>query len=440
MSVKSGDRMRGIFLSEQAMNIARSIRDEDFDLLNAGTFGTQIGTDGRWEFIGTPVETEDGFLTEVTITLPETNRATISAQTTWSFGRERTGTISLVTDLTNWRVTNTLGDWSNVSLEGGYTDSGTPLFNSIALSGTAAFVTSEAAGAGLYLFDTTNTALPSRIASSFALGGAGYEVAVSGTGLYVLTSKAAAEIEVYDISNPSTFSSANLLNTYDLPGSGRARSLSVFSDTLFVGAIESATQDEYYSFDVTDPSDISLLDSLNNDGGILDSNLHNGYAYTASTRDVAELVVIDIFDPANLDFATGEGYNLPDTPDGLSSAAFGTGVLIGRSVGSSISEFVLFDIASNPVPAPPPGPWFHTVGADERAIDHEPSGQYAFIASDFVNQELQVMDIHIFSQGGLPRVETYSTSGTAGRSVTYDMQRDRLFFTTNNQLLILAPN
>ena len=74
-SVKSGDRMRAAFLSRQAVEAVRSIRDEDYNSVQEGTFGVRIGDDGKWELMsGASITTEDGYTTSVTISVPEQDR------------------------------------------------------------------------------------------------------------------------------------------------------------------------------------------------------------------------------------------------------------------------------------------------------------------------------------------------------------------------------
>ncbi len=61
------------------------------------------------------------------------------------------------------------------------------------------------------------------------------------------------------------------------------------------------------------------------------------------------------------------------------------------------------------------------------------------MASNYDEQELQVMDIELFRDDQLPRVATVGTDTGLGRSVMYDPLRDRVFLATNTALLIYAP-
>jgi len=112
---------------------------------------------------------------------------------------------------------------------------------------------------------------------------------------------------------------------------------------------------------------------------------------------------------------------------------------LGRSNGAVIEELVLFDIADSAVPSPPPGPWYYEMGDSARDIDADPSGMYAFIASDFDNAELLVVSLSLFVGGQPPNVGFYNTETGDGRGLNYDIQRDRIFFVTNTAFLILSP-
>ncbi|MBU0766923.1 hypothetical protein KKF55_04030 [Patescibacteria group bacterium] len=440
--IKSGDRIRGSSLSQKAIEATRSISYEDFDSVQAGTFGIQIGADGKWEFAGIETVSSDGFTTWVDITLPGDDRIEVVATTSWSFGQQRFGMSSIATTLANWHQVKETGNWSMISEEGSFVDETVPLFNDIATDGNYAFVTSEdsTGGAGLYVFDMSNLSFPTRIADGFALGAAGYQLVVSGNVLYILTSMPGSELMAYDITSPDTFSAANLLGTFNLPGSARGQSLAIFGDTLFVGAVFDGVEDELYALDVYDLSDIQLLDSIGGDGNFLGLSLHDGYAYIASSEDVSELTVMDVFDPNDLQVAPGAGYNLTDVLDGTAVTTFGSFVLLGRDVGDVTQELVLFEIEESPIPTPPPGPWYHTMGAKVNALDRDPTGSYAFVASEYEGGEFQVMDMTLFQAGQLPRVAIGDTETGNGRGVYYDPQIDRVFFTTNTALIIYKPS
>jgi len=442
LTISSGDRLRAVSLTEEAIEAVRSIRDGDFDDLIEGTHGIRIGDDGIWEFNGSETVSSDGYTTGIVITAVDDNRYSASATTTWDFGVQRSGSVTISSTYSNWRQERSMGTWNVLLHTGTHLEDPAPNFNDIAIKGNYAFVTSEVdgGGAGLYVFDVSNLSLPTRIAEGFVLGAEGHQLLVSGDTLFVITSMPGAELQAYDISAPEEFSAGKLIDTYNIPESGKARSMAIYGTTLFVGSQQDGSQPELYSFNVSDPSDISLLDSLNDSGSYNGITLNGGYAYIANSEDVAELTVIDVFDPSNLQFAPGIGYNLTDVPDGRAVVSFENSVAIGRSVGDVIQELALFDIADSPVPSPPPGPWYRGVGTDVHDMDRSATGKYIFVATEHESAEVQVIDSDLWRAGQMPLIASYDTDTGIGRGLIYDPIRDRLFAVTISALLIFSPN
>ncbi len=335
-----------------------------------------------------------------------------------------------------------MGTWNALFHVGTHLEDPPVNFNDVAIKGDYAFVTSETegGGAGLYVFDISNLGLPTRIAEGFFLGAEGHQLLVSGNTLFVITSMPGAELQAFDVSAPEEFSADKLIDTYNIPEDGKARSIAVFGTTLFVGSQQDGSQPEFYSFNISDPSDISLLDSLNDDGSYNSITLYGGYAYIANSEDIAELTVIDVFDPSSMQFAPGIGYNLTDVPDGKAIVSFEDSVAIGRSVGDVIQELALFDISDSPVPSPPLGPWYRGVGTDVHDLDRSATGKYIFAATEHESAEVQVIDSDLWRAGQMPLIASYDTDTGIGRGLIYDPIRDRLFAVTTSALLIFSPN
>jgi len=439
--LKSGDHIRAVFLNQKAIAAVRAVRDSDFDSLAEGTFGARLSSSGGWELSGTGVTTEDGYTTFVTITSLSSDRYSAVATSAWDFGQGQTGSISLETQLTDWHRVQEIGNWSVLSLDGAYIDDGTPLFNSAVAVTDYAFVTSETSdgGVGLYVFEITDTSAPEHIATGFNLGAAGYDVLVVSDTLFVVTGNTGQEITIYDITDPASFSTDDFVASINIPGDAKARSIEYYDDTLYVTAAEDTGESEIYTYDVSDLGSIVQLDELNDPGSsFLDIQLHNGYAYLASSMDTMELRIVDVFDPADVQFAAGGGYNLSDTPDGTAIVTLGDYVLLGRNQGDVTEELHLFDISESPVP--PNAPWNAETGESVNALDADPTATYAFAATNHDSQELIVLNIATFAAGGNPIVETYNTTTGDGRGVTYDILHDRVFLMTNTAFIVLKPS
>lgn len=432
----SGDHMRGAFLAEKSLEALRTIRDQDFSLLTPGTYGVQIGSGNTWELTGSGAVTTDGYTSTVTITASGTDTIVAVARTAWDHGMGRSGSVVLTTEVTNWQREQPIGNWSNVSQQSAYVNIGI-LFNKVVVRGNYAYVTSGNT-TGLYVFDVSDLNNPVRTAGTFSLGAAGYDLLAVGDILYVLTSDTSSELRSYDISSPTTLSATDLIGQENIPADNRARSLGYFNGSLFVGAREDGIESELYSYSASGGS-LTLLDSFDNAGGFMDISVRQAYIYSSNTQDVAELRVVDAFDPANLTDAPGVGYNLTDIYDGSAVATFGTAALLGRLDGSSIEELILFDITDSVVPSPPPGPWYYEVGGNAEDLAVEPGGRYIFLASSHPDKELQVVDPNRLSGGQPAELTSYDSPNGAASGVFYDMIKDRVFLATNDAFEIIQP-
>ena len=437
-TVSGGDRARGAFIAEQQLEATRMLRKQSFDALTVGTHGiAQTGT--GWKFSGTSVTT-NGYTSNIVISSHATDWIDVQSNVTWNFGPNRSGALVLNTSLTNWRKVIPIGNWAAMSRIGLLAVSGTPNFQDVIVSGNYAYVTSTHAsgGKGLYIFDITNPASPVRVDTAFDLGVGAYRLAAESNRLYLTTDSATQEVQVYDITSPATLAIGNMVNSYDLPGSGKARSVAIYGSNIFVGTLDDPPNKQLYSLLMSETGPMTLQSSLALSGSVLGLSLKDGYAYAATSYNAGELQVVDIFDPANIVFAPGGGIDLTDVQDGNIIATFGTSALIGRLNGSTISELTLYSIADAAVPSPPPGPWTLEIGGDVTGLANAFGSKYSFVASNNNNTQIQVLDMNKFSNAQAPVVQTYNTHANM-TGLFYDWQHDRLYAISTDSLFVFAP-
>ncbi len=436
-SVVGGDRVRAASIAGEALDASRSIRDAGFSSLAAGTHGLSLNTSQNWVFSGVQSARSGSYMLRAIITALDDDWVRVEARTTWKHGYNRSGSVILTTELTDWRTARPAGDWSAVSLDGSVVEAGTPLFNAAAVSGNYVFVAgaTTSGGAGLYVYDISNTAAPSRVASSFSLGASGYGLAVKGRTLYVVTDDAAGELRAYNISSPASLSSADLLSSHNLSGSSLATSLSVQGSTLLVGAQQSASFNELYRFDVSSTGSILPVGSLEI-GSAVNAVAVTGTAALLATADVAgEMKMISI--ESGLSVPSGSDYNITGSEQGLSVFATGTAALLGRQKGV-IQELGLFNTAvagGNPPPAP--GPWYHEGSGSLVGVAADPAKCYGFLAAASGRKAFQVINMRDTS---LPELTTYTSNNGLPRAMIYDVVRDRAYVFTTNAFLILRPS
>src|SRR3989344_1019017 len=436
-TLKGGDRIRAAFLAEQQLEAVRGIRNQNFDFLPVGTHGLQKTSTG-WVISGTSGH-ENGYETKMEIVSLAPDWLEVTSGVSWRFGESRSGTSALRTYLTDWRKTSPLCDWAHMSLIANIIVDGSPDLQKISVGGNFAYLTGSAAsgGKGLYVYDVTNPASPLQVAVSFTLYASGFESVVEDGKLYVATDDIAKEIQVYDVSSPENLSSANLVMSFDLPGIGKARSVAVYGNNVFVGTLDEPPNDQFYALRMSETGGLSLLDSLHVTGSVLDITLSGNYAYIASSNNSAELMVISVADPVRLKFANGVGADMTDVQDAASVAISGTAAIVGRFDGTGIDELTMYSTENSPVPAFPPGPWTLEMNGDIRSLDRT-FGRYDFAAGNADGAQLRVIDRIKLEQNGAAILKTFDAEA-AVNGIFYDWQKDRLFLVTPSSFMVFAP-
>lgn len=96
----AGARNTATFLAEEGLEAARNLRDNAFANLTIGTHGLVI-SGNQWVFSGTS-DAVDIFTRQIVITSAGTNRLQVTSTVTWQQDLQRSGSVSLVTNLDNW--------------------------------------------------------------------------------------------------------------------------------------------------------------------------------------------------------------------------------------------------------------------------------------------------------------------------------------------------
>ncbi len=96
----AGQRNRATFLAEEGLEAVRNIRDNSYASLTIGTHGLII-SGNKWILSGTS-DTTDIFVRQIIIANAGTNRLQVTSTVTWQQDLQRSGAVSLVTNLDNW--------------------------------------------------------------------------------------------------------------------------------------------------------------------------------------------------------------------------------------------------------------------------------------------------------------------------------------------------
>lgn len=100
----SGNRAQAAFLAEEGFEIVRNIGEADFENLLEGTHG--LGVSGSvWGFVGVS-DTNGIFTRSVQISSVDADRKNVVVEVSWDQNLQRSGVVTIESQLTNWRATS----------------------------------------------------------------------------------------------------------------------------------------------------------------------------------------------------------------------------------------------------------------------------------------------------------------------------------------------
>jgi hypothetical protein len=106
-SSTGGDQARAISYAEEGQEAVRSMKNINFANITDGTHGLAY-SNNAWSFSGTQ-DTSGLFTRTVVVTPVDANRKTVTTTVTWQATPQRTGSIVLTQQLTNWKTILNLG-------------------------------------------------------------------------------------------------------------------------------------------------------------------------------------------------------------------------------------------------------------------------------------------------------------------------------------------
>ncbi|MEW6617314.1 MAG: hypothetical protein AB1333_02750 [Patescibacteria group bacterium] len=417
----SGSRVRATILAEEGLEVVRNIRDASYVNLVDGTYGLATSSN-QWIFSGSQ-DTIGGFTRQITIATVDAKRKLITSNVSWQQNQQRSGSVSLVSRLTNWMAI-VIGNWANPNtLVGTYDASGTNDGLKIAVQGNYAYIVRNGGTPDFIVVDISTPSLPS-LAGSLTLPGTPNNIFVLGNYAYVTNNDNAQELQIIDISNPV---SPSVVGTYNAPGNGNGVGIYVVGSTAYLGR-DTGGGDTFIVIDVSNPGTPSLIGSLSLGQTEYEIVISGNYAYLASGDNAQELEIIDISVPSapvNL-----SGLNFAGNTNATTIALASSTLLVGQ--GSSLR---IVDIST---PTSPLLVASFTGGAVINDISMGNGNAYAFLAESNGPSELEIVDISIPS---VP-IQVGVYNGATFNGVAYDEISDRAYcvgITDNAELSVIAP-
>ncbi len=438
-TVNGGDRARGAYFTERALQAVRSMRDSSFASLTTGVHGITLNGSQDWVYSGVNTIGSGGYVTSVVVganPADPLNSLIVTGSTVWQHGYNRMGSVQMTTEVTNWRQTKPVGDWTAApTLESSYDEIIPVNYSAIAVAGNYAYVAADIDPA-VKILSITGTG-PYALASAGGLNFGGVrvlDIVIRGKRMYVLSE---IELRVYNISNPTA---PTIVTSYDLSGGGgdRARRLALGRNFLYVTAVNGGPIAQVNAFDISNSGALTL-------GNTMTDNPHNFFgiaisgtgAYIASGDNNGEMKMVKAGYAGTL-ASTPVNYNIGNpggNNDALSIAVSGTAALLGRlKVGNtSQNTIAFFNLGTTPATMYVLNGSGTVTGT---AID--PNRCYGFVSALSGRRALQIINI----RQPLPQLTFYDTTGPLygrGRNIFYDLVRDRIFLLTEQRVLLLAP-
>lgn len=421
----AGNRTRATLLAEEGIEAVRNIRDPAFANLTDGTFGLTT-TGNQWGVLGTQ-DITDIFTRQMSITTVDSKRKDITSRVTWAQNGQRTGTVSLVTRLTNW-IASGIGNWGSPLKSASLNAAGNNNLNKIQVQGNYAYLTFANGNPDFLVIDVSNLASPA-VVGSLVLAGTPTNIAVSGNFAYVSSTDNGQELQIVNIATPSA---PTLAGTYN--ASGNADAFGVFASGSTVYLVRASSADrEFLIVNAATPSAPVLVGSrdLNNQGN--EVVVAGNFAYVASDDNAQELQVLNIANPT-VPIQVGS-LNLSGNTDAITLALTGTTVLMGQG-----NVLYSVDVAT---PASPTllGSVNLSGVVNDIALNFGNNGTYVFVATGSDTTEFQVVNIaNPSSPVVLGSVNVATNSDLLG--IAYDVTLDRAFGSSASdaeEFLIFAP-
>ena len=205
-------------------------------------------------------------------------------------------------------------------------------------------------------------------------------------------------IDISDPANPTEVGSATLGIAPSCPGTycpGGALAVHYNNGRVYIGT-HRIGGDEFYIYDVSSPSNPTLIRSLEIDHNINDIVVRGDYAFLATSDNSGELHIYDISDPGPITFVASFNANrtLTDFEDGLRLFLLGDTLYLAREGVNLASEreFYMIDV-SNPASPTELGSKNLNLNNNTEIAGVAVRGRLAFVAIDDPNTGLQILNI-----------------------------------------------
>jgi len=427
--------------AQEGIEAARSIKNQDWANLTTGTHGLD-NSGGSWVLSGTS-NTTGKFTREVIIENVERNIGgdivtsggtfdpdtfKITSSVNWDFTSSRNNTVDVLTYLTNFSKTISLGGWASPIMENSLDLTGNENGLKVSVLGSYAYVARDNNSPGLNVVDIT--AIPASV-GSLNLDGKANNIFTSGSHAYLATESDSREMDIIDISAPT---SPSLTGSFDASHIKNANGIYVDGSYAYLVRDRDGktNREEFFILDISTPSSPNQTGVLNLSGNAYEVYISGDYAYVASSDDAKELIVIDIANKSSPNEVAS--INLSGNSNALTVAGYGNYIFLGRSNGDVAIIDVTYPTSPNLVAT-------FDAGEAVNDITTDSSNNLLFLGTDNTTNEFQVVNVTAPNTPTLfGSVDLVVNSDLKG--VFYDSGSDRVIAVgdgNTNEVIIFAP-
>lgn len=379
----AGALSRAVFVAEEGLEAARNMRDSAYANLTAGTSGLAISAN-KWIFSGSS-DVTDIFTRQVSVVPVDSVRNRVTTTITWQQTLSRSGTMSLVTYLTNWRRSGSgsVPQVPETTLDLPGPGSGTEI--ALYTSGGSIYAIVgriSSSDKELYVVDVTSPATPT-ITGSLEIGSSVNDLKVIGSNVYLATTDNSAELQVVSLAVPTL---PVLIGSLNLGGNADAQTIAGSGSNVYIGRA-SSSEPEINSVTIAVPALPVSLSTLEVGDTVWKLSLDStgSYLYVAGGNNSKEFSIVSISNP--LSISEVGSINISGTSDGTAIEKVANYAAIGLDDGN----FYMIDATT------PSAPTLISsaldIGNKINDLVIGPGDNYIFAGSSTVNQEITIIDI-----------------------------------------------
>lgn len=417
----AGNRARALLLAEEGLEAVRSIRDAGYANLADGNYGLAV-TGNQWTFSGIQ-DVSDIFTRQVNIASADSKRKSVISQVTWQQNPQRTGSVTLVSRLTNW-IASAGNNWATPVLAASLDLTGAQNAVKIQVQGNYAYIVRNNASPSFIVVDISVPASPT-IVGSLILTGTPTNIFVSGNYAYITNTSNTEELQIINISNPATPSQ---VSAYNDAGNEDARGVYVVGNYAYLGLNGG---NDLAVVNVANPAAPVLAGGLVLNGGAYELMVLGNYAFIGSSDDTQDLQVVNISNPAAL--VLSGSLNLAGTSDIISITGFNQTIIAGRASGS----VNVIDVTAPAIPSLTG--LISPVAGAANDLSLGSSNSSVFMVNSDAASEFVAIDI---STPATPALIGFYDAADTLEGVVYDSVSDRVFAVGDAnaaEFIVLAP-